>query len=764
MLLRKMFRDMKLNLTQFISIFLMAFLGVFIYAGVNSEGNGLQITSEEFYDATDLADAWVYSTGFTEEAAKEVEKLEQVEKVERRLTIPSIADFDNNPTVALHFVEEYSLSRFQLMEGEPFSIQNSEGVWLDQLFAKAQNLTVGDKIRFQVNGLTLDKVIRGLVMSPEYVYFAGGDDIVPIRSDYGFAFLSDKAFPKEVPISYTELMVKADEGSRDSLEEAIDQALEGRYSVYIARENLRSYMQFNEEMKEHKAIGQIFPIVFLAVAVLTIVTTMSRIVNNQRIQIGVLKAIGFKRKRILFHYVSYGLWVSLVGAILGVMIGPLVLPYLFYYSMQSVYTIPEWQSVIPVSVFYMVLATILVCTLASYLTCRNVLECTPAQSLRPKAPKSVKHSILDRTRLWTRLSFHSQWNLRDVIRCKGRSAMAIVGILGCSALLICGFGLQDTMDHIVTWNYEVINHYETQLDILDTITEEQIDRILQEVDGEVAYEGKVELKVNGKKKSGEIMVLEENMSLIQFVDEKRNIIKLPKNQLSISYKMAENLGVKVGDEISWHLYGEEKWNSTKIGEIYRTPFTQGITMYQSLYEKLGYSYRPSMIVSALSDVKDRFTEDEEGISKISDKEELVKSYRTLARAMDVMVYTLMIAAIILAVVVIYNLGVLSFTERQRELSTLKVMGFKTKKLRRLLLTQNIWLTVIGILPGIPIGIWILRYIFQFLGDVFDFIIVVEFSSYLYTVIGTILLSAVVNRLFSKRVKSLDMVSSLKGVE
>jgi putative ABC transport system permease protein len=128
--------------------------------------------------------------------------------------------------------------------------------------------------------------------------------------------------------------------------------------------------------------------------------------------------------------------------------------------------------------------------------------------------------------------------------------MAIVGILGCSALLICAFGLQDTMDHIVTWNYEVINHYETQLDIQNTITEEQLDRILQEIDGESAYEGKVELRVNGKK-SGEIMVLEEKLSLIQFVDDKRKIISLPKDELSISYKMAENLGVKVGDEISY---------------------------------------------------------------------------------------------------------------------------------------------------------------------------------------------------------------------
>ncbi len=269
------------------------------------------------------------------------------------------------------------------------------------------------------------------------------------------------------------------------------------------------------------------------------------------------------------------------------------------------------------------------------LTCKNVLNDTPAQCLRPKAPKSIKHSILDRTRLWTHLSFHSQWNLRDVIRCKGRSSMAIVGILGCSALLICGFGLQDTMDNIVTWNYEVINHYETQLDLMDTITEEQIDKIKQESHGEGVYEGKVELRVKGKKKSGEIMVIEEKTGLIQFVDEKRNIITLPEDRISISYKMAENLGVKVGDEISWHIYGEERWITSHIDAIYRTPFAQGITMYRSFYEELGYTYRPSMIVSEQSNVSDRYTEGRDGIKKIADKEDLIKSYRTLARAMDI---------------------------------------------------------------------------------------------------------------------------------
>ncbi|MBP1756098.1 MAG: antimicrobial peptide transporter, permease component [Firmicutes bacterium] len=762
-MLRKMLRDMKLNKTQFISIFLMAFLGVFIYAGVISEGYGLEKTADDFYEATNMADIWIYGTDFTRESMQEIEKLEQVTGVERRLTLKAIADFDNSPTIKLHFAEKYDISQIKLMEGEKFSIDDKDGIWLDQLFAKAKGIKVGDYIGLNVNGLILDKKIKGLVMSPEYVYSAGEDDIVPVRTDYGFGVLSYQAFPEEIPITYTELLVTTKEKPDAALEALIDKALDGKYGIYITRDNFRSYMQFNEEMKEHKAIGRIFPVMFLAVAVLTIVTTMARIVNNQRTQIGVLMAIGFRRKRILFHYVSYGLWVSLAGAVLGVIIGPLLLPYVFYGPMQTVYTLPEWKSTIPISVLFMVLATILGCTLATYLTCRNVLNDTPAQSLRPKAPKSVKHSILDRTKLWSRLSFHSQWNLRDVIRCKGRSLMAIVGVMGCSALLICGFGLQDTMDHIVEWNYEVINQYETQLDLQKSISNEQIDYVIKQINGESVLEGAVELKAKGKKKSGEITVLDE-VDLIRFVDKNRNFIELPQDSIAISYKMAENMDLKVGDELSWHFYQEEKWNNSVIGAIYRTPFTQGIAMYRPFYEKLGYSYHPSMIITAQKDISDVLQEGEDGIEKISGKEALVESYNTLAQAMDVMVYTLIFAAIVLVVVVIYNLGVLSFTERQRELSTLKVMGFKSRKLRRLLLTQNIWLTVIGLVPGIQIGIFILSYIFQFLGDVFDFIIVVEFGSYVYSILGTLILSAAVNRLFSKKVKSIDMVSSLKGVE
>ncbi len=764
MLFRKMLRDMKYNKTQFISIFLLAFLGVFIYSGVCSEGNGLVVTADRFYTDTEFADAWIYGTGFTEETTKKVSEVEGVTDVERRLTLKSVGDFSNRPTIKLHFVEDYNISRFYLVEGEEFSIQDKEGVWLDSRFAEAKGLMIGDQISFQIDTMTLEKTIRGLVMSPEYVYSAGEDDIVPIRGNYGYGILSCQAFPNELPITYNELLLTTKQEVNIDLENRIDAALDGKYIALIKRSSMPSYVQFNEEMKEHQAIGHIFPFIFLAVAVLTIVTTMSRLVNNQRTLIGILKAVGFKRRRILWHYISYSLWISIAGSFAGALIGPMLLPYLFYGAMQTVFTIPEWKAVIPISVLYMVIGTIATCTFTTYLTCRLVLKDTSAQSLRPKAPRAVKHSLLDKMSLWKRMSFHSQWNLRDVIRCKGRSLMAIAGILGCSALLICAFGLQDTMDSIVDWNYKVLNRYQYCVELKSDTSKEQIEELKHRIDAESIREAGVELKANQLKKSGELLITEDKLTLMQFVNAKRKLVQLPKDQISMSYKMAKNLEVKIGDEVTWRPTGYDKWITSTIGAIYRTPFSQGITMSQTCYEEYGFTYLPTALLTNDASAASRISTKDAGVSKISTKEDMIDSYDTLANAMNTMVYTLMAAAVLLAVVVIYNLGVLSFTERQRELSTLKVMGFKTGKLRRLLLTQNIWLTVIGILPGIPIGIWIIYYIFQFMGEVLDFMVIINVSSFIYCILGTLSVSVLVNRVFSKRLKNIDMVSSLKGVE
>lgn len=219
---------------------------------------------------------------------------------------------------------------------------------------------------------------------------------------------------------------------------------------------------FYNEIQQHKAMGSVFPVVFLAIALLTILTTMTRMVNNQRTQIGTLKALGFQKRTILLHYISYGFWLSFAGAVTGAIMGPLTLPRLFYGTMQFTYTLPEWKPSMSPLFFTMALVTVLLCTLTTYWACRSNLRDTPSQTLRPKAPKAMKHGAYENTAFWAGLGFNAQWNLRDILRSKLRSIMAVIGVLGCTALLVCAFGLQDTLSDVVHWQYSDLYRFSTK--------------------------------------------------------------------------------------------------------------------------------------------------------------------------------------------------------------------------------------------------------------------------------------------------------------
>ncbi len=757
MLFHKMLRDMKLHKTQFISIFIMSILGVFIFVGISSEWYGLQTTVNKYYKDTNMPNVWVYGKGFTKEDSDKVAGVKGVTGVERRFTLSSIADFNNKPELKLYFVEKNEISKCKLVKGIEFSL-DKDGVWLDSQFAEAKNLKVGDSISVTANGIKMKKEILGTVLNPEYIYSKGNNDIVPNHENYGFAYLSYKAFPKDMQISYSDILITTDNENYTQMEDKINAALDGHYSVFLTRDNNESYATFNGEIEQHKAMGLVFPLAFVAIAMLTIITTMTRIINNQRTQIGTLKALGFKRRRILFHYVSYGLWISISGSFIGAILGPFTIPYLFYDALKTTYTMPEWKPAISLESFTMAFISILFCTLATYLACRNALKDTPAQTLRPKAPKHIKQGFFEKTRVWSKLGYSLQWNLRDMFRSKVRSIMAVIGVLGCTALLVCAFGMQDSLDDVITWQYSEINTFQTKCILSSNISNAKYESLKKNINGEALMEGAVEIKVNGIKKSGELLVT-DNVTLIHSQNYKREQLILPEDSLSISYKMANLLGVEEGDKVSWHVYGDERWVTSTVDAIYRTPISQGITVMKGTFEKLGYQFKPTALIT-----KQNLSGKIDGVESIWSKSDLTKSYETMTEAMSIMVYVLILAASILAVVVLYCLGVLSFTERQRELATLKVIGFKTKKIRRLLLTQTIWLTFIGIIIGVPSGKWLIYYMISFMGDSFDMMTIVSVPSIIYSISITLLLSVVVNLMFSGKIKSIDMVSSLKGVE
>ena len=286
-----------------------------------------------------------------------------------------------------------------------FDIDDADGIWLGKRFADANGLAPGDKITLSFLGMECDKTIRGLIYCPEYVFFEESGGMTPNFKESGYARLSYKAFPTPEYFVYSTILVKAD--GRTGLEDKISEALNSKYTVYFEQADHPSVAMFNNEILQHKMMGDVFPVVFLLVALLTIMTTMTRIVTSQRTQIGTLKAMGFKRGAILRHYISYGFALSLFGAVLGCAIGPVTLPLLFYPSMSGFYTLPDWRAVFHISFALTALIVIVLCTGVTYIACTKQLRDTPAQTLRPRAPKISRHSFIEKTALWPRLGFNA---------------------------------------------------------------------------------------------------------------------------------------------------------------------------------------------------------------------------------------------------------------------------------------------------------------------------------------------------------------------
>ena len=756
MLFKKMLRDIRKHKAQFLSIFLMAFLGVFVFAGVGGESVGLEVNVNDYYNDTNLADGWIYSININDLFLYQVDCLGATTQMERQMVVDSVADFSNDPEITLHFVENNTISKFYLLQGEPLDIDDKNGVWLDKSFADAKGLKVGDNITFKFEGHEIEKEIKGIGYSPEYVYHASQSSVIPDFSKMGFAYMSYKAFPED-NISYNVLNVKFD-GTPENYNDLLSYHMDGYYSSFVERSEHVSVNQFSEEMDQHKMMSGIFPVVFILISMLILLTTMTRIITHQRTQIGILKASGFKDRSIIFHYVSYGFWLVLVGAILGLILGPMTLPQLFYPSMSATYKLPSWEPAWSMNFVYVAALMVLMSIFVSYYAVKSISDEKPADTIRPKAPKISTTGFVEKLGIWDKLSFNVRWNWRDAKRNKFRALMTIIGVIGCSALLVCAFGMYDGMNDLKEWEFNQINHYDSKLVIDDEATMSEIDDVASDVNGDKIMESAIEIESGSVKKSGSLMVL-NNTDLVTPTDYDWNPIKIEDNEVSISQKMADMLDVGVGDTVKWHIMGSDKWVKTKVDKIHADPTSQGLIMSSDKLEDLDLNYTPTSIVTT-----EHVDKNYSAIKTANSMKDMTGSWDELTEAMWLLIYILIFFASLLAVVVLYNLGLLSFTEIEREIATLKVLGFKTGALRKLLLTQNLWFTAIGFLLGLPVGYFILKIMWESSGDSFYILPSISPANFILSAVITFALSILVNLMFSRKIKKLDMVESLKSGE
>ena len=748
---KKMLRDIKINKTQFIAIFLMAFLGIFAYCGIYGEYYGLEQTSNQYYADTNLADGWIYNTDFDDSSVDKISEFS--EQSDRQTVVQSSANIENKPDITLHFVENGTVSKFYTIEGKDFNPDDDSGVWLDKRFADERDFSLGDKITFEFDGHKITKKIKGIGYSPEYIYESSPSSLTPDFSQIGFAYLSSKAYPED--LEYNRLLVKynlSDNDFKEKLDKSID------YLSFTKKEDQISVAKFADEMAQHKMMGDVFPIVFILVTFLTLLTTMTRIVAHQRTQIGILKAVGFKDKTIILHYLSYAFWPVLAGAILGLITGPMIIPRMFYPTMARSYSMPSWNPGFDMSFVYIAVLLVVSSVIVTYISCRRISKENPANTLRPKAPNLSSKSLIEKSRIWNHLSFNLRWNWRDARRNKFRAFMAIVGVMACVALLIAAFGMNDSMKELKSWEYDDISHYESKLLLSAEANPQEVYYILNETNGSFIMQQSIEIKANDMEDTV-VLLVSNNTDLISYTDSNRNPMDIDEGDVSISTKLADTFNLSIGDKIKWHIVGSDEWVSSKIGQIHGEPVSQGLIMSPDTLEDQGLNFTPTNILT-----KEKFGERFNSIKSVTSLDKMKKSWDTVTQSVMMMVYVVTVVAVALAILVLYNLGILSFTEMEREIATLKVLGFKTNLLRKLLLTQNVIFTAIGFILGIPLGFYFMTLMMDAAGDSLYYIPSLTWGNILLTAFITFTISIAVNLLFSDKIGDLNMVEALKDVE
>ncbi len=407
LLFRNMLRNLIKNKVQFFSIFIMSFLGLYVFVGMDSEVAGFTAAEDAFYTKYDLADIWVQGKNFTTDDLSHIREIKGIKDAERRASVKGKAVLDTREAdMYLNFVESNEISKIGIVKGEEYE-PGENGIWLDYRFADTNGYDIGDKIKLKYEGKTFDEVIRGTIRNPEYVYYLQDTaSMMPAYGTYGMAFMDVSEYPNE-DVYFNEVIIDA-EGIDNSnalsqkeknvkydLSSKICDALDMDTLAVLDKDDNLSYQTFRAEMNQHTSMSFMFPIVFMLISVLGIITTMTRLTKRQRVEIGTLKALGFSKRVITLHYVSYGFVLSFVGSILGAFAGYKIIPNLIFDMMSDTYLLPDASSRLSFAGVFMITASVAVSSLVSFLSCRRELQQPTAESLKPEAPRLVKAALLE---------------------------------------------------------------------------------------------------------------------------------------------------------------------------------------------------------------------------------------------------------------------------------------------------------------------------------------------------------------------------------
>lgn len=814
---------------RFISILIMAFLGVGFYSGLNASSPDMLESLDNYMNDSNMYDIQVISTlGLTEDDAIAINQINEISEAYGLQTKEALSKIEGKEKICKIIEYNDNINRPNISEGR--LPENANECLIDSRFIinEETNNLIGKEIildneDINENGTEVlrQKVftIVGIAESPLYISGERGNTSIGNGNISYYIYTKDDVINLDY---YTEICAtvknanKYMTGSKEYLD-LISQAKEKIEEIKSEREQARyqelinktfnmqteyptnniiekptwyvqertdnlGYSNIFDAIKTMSNISKLFPVIFYLVAVLISLTSMTRMIEEERIEIGTLKSLGYTNFQIITKYVLYAFFACVIGGILGMSLGFYLLPSIVWSLYSSIYTLPNFQVNYQLGIGLAGTFIAFVCIGgATMLVAYSELKETPASLMRPKAPKNGKKIFLERfTLVWKKLNFSKKVTLRNIFRYKKRAIMTIVGIAGCTGLMLTGFGIRDSIIDIPNSQYKGIFSYDSSATLLDTENINSIETYLNKNEKIESYSeicantGKI--KSNSKKYDITIFVpdsIEDFEKVCHLRDYKaEEKLELDNSGIIITDKVAEFIDAKIGDNITI-IDTDNIEHTVKVSGITENYVSNYAYMTKEFYDNNIKPFKiNTILIKAVSGTANNELEkiSEEllnikGIASITLISSLMSSISDMLVTLNYVVLILVIASALLDFVVLYNLANINIGERQREIATLKVLGFYDKEVDNYINKENFIFTIIGILLGLVFGYILTNGIVASVEiDKMKFTRQVLPISYVYSTIITAVFSIIVNKVIHFVLKKINMIESLKSVE
>ena len=815
-LLKHIFMKIKDNYKRFLSLICMAFLGVGFYVGIQSSSPDMLKTLDNFYDENNVYDISVISNvGLTEDDLLKLSKIKNVELAINIQEKDTYLEIEENNYVVKLIEYNSQMNNVYIKEGR--LPKNNNEVSVDNALLENNNLKLGDNITIDGKKYSIvGNVISPLYFSAErpnsnlgsgkvdyYIYVYNGSLDLEAYSNIYITVKGAKKYltnsdsykkivnnvkkdidlikDKQQDIRYDELysdIIETSEMYGISIDES--KFIKPKWYIYDRLDNT-SYKELINASDNLKKIGNIFPIIFFAISVLVSLISMMRMIEEDRVENGTLKSLGYNSFHITLKYVIYSLLATTIGSSVGAIFGSYMIPNVIWNIYKKIFFIPKFIYLLKSDYNALGLWICILCICGtSVIVCIKNLREVPANLMRPKAPKSGKKILLERINfIWKKLKFSDKITIRNIFRYKSRVITTILGIAGCTALILAGFGLKDSIKDVIDFQFNNIIKYDKML-----MTNESINQI--DIEKELLNDDKVENYTNVNTQNIKVLFNDEQHEVtmitpddfksisksISLIDLKTNNIidNISDNSCIISEKTAKLLDIDVGDKISLLDNDNNKYD-IKVSYIIKNYINQYLYINKNTYNNLFNNYKiNSILISLKEEDKNSKEFDKKYISNgyaltIVDIDDIKSSMSDMLSSIDSIVAILIIAAASLAFVVLYNLSNINISERKREIATLKVLGFYPSEVDKYINRETVLLTILGIGIGLLFGSYLSHFIISTCEP--DYIMFdrhVYTLSYFYSLFITVIFTIIVTIVTHFNLKKINMVTSLKNVE